>query len=152
MKQSFDLKKGVDFIGVTCVFLCHDGKGNFLMHKRSTKCRDEIGRWDTGSGSMEFGETPEQAVTREIIEEYCVKPTKLQFCGARNALRVNQYGEKTHWVALLYVAQVNPKKVSIGEPDKMAELGWFQMNKLPKPLHSAFKDQVKIIKKFGVKI
>ena len=151
MKKSFDLRKGVDCIGVTCVFLCHDGKGNFLMHKRSKNCRDEVGRWDTGSGSMEFGETPEQAVLREIKEEYCVEAKKLQFCGVRNALRMN--GEtKTHWVALLYVARVNPKHVSIGEPDKMDELGWFQMNKLPKPLHSAFKDQAKIIKKFGVKI
>lgn len=149
MKKSFDLKKGVDFIGVTCVFLCHDGQGNFLMHKRSKNCRDEIGRWDTGSGSMEFGETPEEAVTREIREEYCVKPTKLQFCGMRNALR-NNNGTPTHWVALLFVARVNPKKVAIGEPEKMEELGWFRLNKLPKPIHSAFHDQIKIIKKSGV--
>lgn len=121
------------------------------MHKRSSNCRDEIGRWDTGSGSMEFGETPEQAVTREIMEEYCVQPKKLQFCGVRNALRKNGV-VKTHWVALLFVAQVDSKKVQIGEPDKMEELGWFRMNKLPKPLHSAFLDQMKIINKFGVKI
>ncbi|MDP2838027.1 MAG: NUDIX domain-containing protein [Candidatus Moranbacteria bacterium] len=152
MKKSFDLKKGVDFIGVTCVFLCHDGQGNFLMHRRSKNCRDEIGKWDTGSGSMEFGETPEQAVTREIEEEYCVKPKKLQFAGIRNALRVNQHQEPTHWVALLFVAQVDSKKVRIGEPDKMEELRWFRMNELPKPLHSAFHDQVKTIKKFGVEI
>lgn len=151
MKKSFDLRKGVDFIGVTCVFLCHDGKGNFLMHKRSRNCRDEIGRWDTGSGSMEFGETPEEGISREIMEEYCVKPKKLQFCGVRNALRKNGT-TKTHWVALLYVAQVDPKKVKIGEPDKMEELGWFRSNKLPKPIHSAFRDQLKIIKKSGFKI
>ena len=151
MKKSFDLKKGVDFIGVTCVFLCHDGKGNFLMHKRSSNCRDEVGRWDTGSGSMEFGETPEEAVTREIEEEYCVKPKKLKFCGVRNALRMNG-DTKTHWIALLYVAEVNPKKVKIGEPDKMEELNWFRANKLPRPLHTAFSDQLRIIRKSGFKI
>lgn len=151
MKKSFDLRKGVDFIGVTCVFLCHDGKGNFLMHKRSNKCRDEIGHWDTGSGSMEFGETPEEGVTREIIEECCVKPKKLQFCGVRNALRKNG-ATNTHWIAFLFVVQVDPKKVKIGEPDKMEELAWFRSSKLPKPLHSAFRDQLKIIKKSGFKI
>ena len=151
MKKSFDLKKGVDFIGVTCVFLCHDGKGNFLMHKRSSNCRDEVGRWDTGSGSMEFGETPEEAVTREIEEEYCVKTKKLKFCGVRNALRMNG-DTKTHWIALLYVAEVNPKKVKIGEPDKMEELNWFRANKLPRPLHTAFSDQLRIIRKSGFKI
>ena len=39
-----DLKRGVNFIGVTCVFVCHDGKGRFLLHKRSKNCRDEQGR------------------------------------------------------------------------------------------------------------
>jgi 8-oxo-dGTP pyrophosphatase MutT (NUDIX family) len=151
MKKSLDLKKGVDFIGVTCVFFCHDGQGNLLMHKRSKNCRDEIGRWDTGSGSMEFGETPEQAVVREIGEEYCVKPKKLQLCGVRNVLRMNG-GTTTHWIAFLFVAFVDPKKVSIGEPEKMEELFWFRLAKLPKPLHSAFKDQLKMIRKSGIKI
>ena len=151
MKKSFDLKKGVDFIGLTCVFFCHDGDGNLLMHKRSKNCRDEIGRWDTGSGSMEFGETPERAVVREIQEEYSVQPKNLQFCGVRNVLRMNGTVQ-THWVAFVFVAQVNPKKVKIGEPEKMEELAWFPLTKLPKPLHSAFDAQLKMIKKFGVKI
>lgn len=151
MKKSFDLKKGVDFIGVTCVFLCHDGKGNLLMHKRSKNCRDEIGRWDTGSGSLEFGETPEQGVAREIQEEYCVKPKRLKPCGVYNALRKNGT-VKTHWIAFLFVAEVDPKKVKIGEPDKMEELGWFPMDKLPRPLHSGFRNQLKVIRKSGVKI
>ena len=151
MKQLFDLRKGVDFIGVTCVFLCHDGKGNFLMHKRSKNCRDEIGRWDTGSGSMEFGETPEQAVRREIKEEYCVTAKNLRFCGVRNALRTHN-GTKTHWVALLYVVQVDPKKVKIGEPDKMDEICWFRTDKLPRPIHSAFRDQLKIMRQSGMKL
>ncbi len=151
MKKSFDLKKGVDFIGVTASFYCHDGKGNFLMHKRSKNCRDEIGRWDAGSGSMEFGETPEEAAIREIGEEYCVKPKKLHLCGVRNVLRMNGK-QRTHWISFVFVAEVDPKKVKIGEPDKMDELGWFRMNKLPKPLHSVFMDQIKMIKKSGFKI
>ncbi len=151
MKKSFDLKKGVDFIGVTCVFYCHDGKGNLLMHKRSKNCRDEQGRWDTGSGSMEFGETPEEAVVREIQEEYCVKPNKVQLCGVRNVLRTNG-NTKTHWIAFVFVAQVNPKKVAIGESEKMEEFSWFRMDKLPKPLHSVFRAQLKMIQESGVKI
>ena len=38
MKKKKDLQGGVDYIGVTVVFYCHDGKGNFLMHKRSKNC------------------------------------------------------------------------------------------------------------------
>jgi len=35
------LKKGIDFTGVSIVYFCHDGKGNFLMQKRSQQARDE---------------------------------------------------------------------------------------------------------------
>ena len=56
-QQAHDLKRGIDYIGVTVVFYCHDGAGRLLLHKRSVACRDEQGRWDVGGGSMEFGET-----------------------------------------------------------------------------------------------
>lgn len=151
MKKSFDLRKGVDFIGVTCSFYCHDGKGNILMHKRSQNCRDEQGVWDGGSGSMEFGETFEEAVSREILEEYQVKPSKLELCGFKNVLRQNGK-TRTHWVACVFLARVNPKKVGIGEPKKMDEIGWFPVNRLPKNLHSQTRRDIKMIKKAGAKI
>jgi len=151
MKQSFDLKKGVDFIGVTCVFYCHDGKGNLLMHKRSKNCRDEQGRWDPGAGSMEFGETFFETAKREINEEYSVIPKNVQFWGASNVLRLN--GKKrTHWIALLFTAEVNPKKVKIGEPEKMDEIGFFPLSKLPKSLHSMVLPHLKMIRQAGAKI
>src|SRR3989338_5752465 len=136
-KQKY-LSPGVDYIGVTCVFYCHDGNGHLLLHKRSQKCRDERGAWDCGGGTMGFGETFESAVRREIKEEYCVRPTKLTFCGVTNVLRKNGK-TKTHWVALIFAAKVDPKKVKIGEPDKMEEIGWFRTNKLPRHLHSMLK-------------
>lgn len=30
-----ELQKGVDFVGVTIVYFCHDGAGRFVMSKRS---------------------------------------------------------------------------------------------------------------------
>lgn len=141
-----DLQRGVDYIGVTVVFYCHDGKGNFLMHKRSINCRDEIGCWDVGGGSMEFGETFEDAVRREIREEYCCEVKKLNFVTSYNVLRKNG-GKNTHWIALIFTARLDPKKVSIGEPDYMEEIGWFNLNNLPEPLHSQFYTFFDLIKK-----
>lgn len=133
-----ELKKGVDFIGVTCVFFCHDGKGNLLMHKRSQNCRDERGNWDVGGGSLEFGESFEEGTRREIKEEYCCDVSDLKFVEARNVLRVNHENKKTHWIALLFVAKVDPKQVKIGEPDAMEEIGWFTEKSWPEPMHSYF--------------
>ena len=141
-----ELKKGVDYIGITCVFYCHDGNGKVLMHKRSKNCRDEIGNWDVGGGSLKFGETFEQGVKREIKEEYCCEVLELKFLGAHNILRKNK-GKKTHWIGLLFLAKIDPKEVKVGEPDYMEELGWFSENNLPQPLHSHFYPFYELVKK-----
>jgi len=140
-----DAKRGVDYIGVTNVFFCHDGNGNLLLHKRSASCRDEQGRWDCGAGAMEFGETFEQAVAREIREEYGVEPSELVRVSATNVIRDN-HGVKTHWIAVIHVAKVDPSGVRIGEPEKMDEIGWFKVDELPEPLHSMLMRHFDLVK------
>jgi 8-oxo-dGTP diphosphatase len=147
--EKYDLKRGVDFIGITTVFFCHDGKGNFVMHKRSNKCRDEIGKWDFGGGAMEFGETFEEAVSREILEEYCTDIMDLKFLGAKNLLRRNG-NQNTHWIVLVFAALVDPKKVKIGDPEKMEELGWFTEDDFPSPPHSGLKLVFDVVKDAGI--
>lgn len=142
---AFNLRRGIDFIGVTVVFYCHDGKGKLLLSKRSNKCRDEQGRWDVGGGSMEHGETFEEAVYREIKEEYCSDVKNLQFATVKNVIReVN--GLTTHWVALLFVTQLDPAQVANGDPEKIDELGWFDLDNLPSPLHSKLSEHLASVK------
>jgi len=62
------MQKGTDFVGVTISFYCHDGAGRFLMARRSANCRDEHGRWDIGGGGLEFGESVEETLKKEIKE------------------------------------------------------------------------------------
>lgn len=61
---------GIDYTSIAVAFLCHDGQGNFAFHKRGPGARDLQGTWDCGGGKIEFGETPETALWREISEEY----------------------------------------------------------------------------------
>lgn len=63
------MKKGVDYTGVTVVYLCHDGEGHILFSKRSENCRDEHHTWDPGGGGLEFGDTVENTLKKEISEE-----------------------------------------------------------------------------------
>lgn len=144
-----DLKRGVDYIGVTVVFVCHDKDGRVLLHKRSQNCRDEQGRWDCGAGAMEFGESSfEEAVRREVIEEYCVDPTKIVHAGTTNVIR-EHIGKTTHWIAVLFSVYLDdPSAAKIGEPDKMDKIGWFHTHELPDPLHSQFHNHYEMIKKY----
>lgn len=143
-----DHKRGVDFIGVSCVFYCHDGKGKYLLHKRSQKARDEVGTWEAGAGAVEFGETFEQSVQREILEEYCCKPKKLKLVTVSNMIRENK-GIKTHWVAVIFTAMLDPKKTKIGDPQKMDALGWFSADNLPSPLHSKYLEFLGPVRKIN---
>lgn len=140
------MKPGVNYIGVTCVFYCHDGKGRLLLQKRTRKCRDEHGCWDCGGGSMKFGETFEETIKRELKEEYCVKPIKMKRVGVNNIIRIHD-SIKTHWVAIIFAVQVNPKKVTIGDEEMIEEIGWFKPNRLPKPLHSMYLTHLQFVKK-----
>jgi ADP-ribose pyrophosphatase YjhB (NUDIX family) len=142
-----DFLRGVDCIGVTCVFWCHDGKGKILFHKRSEHCRDEQGRWDPGGGAMEIGETFEECVRREMKEEYDLEPLKIEYVMTKNVLREHG-GRKTHWIKNIFWVLVDPAYAKIGEPKKMDAIGWFTTDNLPSPLHSQIPYEVEILKKY----
>lgn len=128
---------GIDCIGVSTPFYCHDGKGKFLFAKRSDKCRDEHGAWDTGSGKLEFGLSIEENILKEVKEEYGCKGTIQELLPAHSILRTYN-GQPTHWVAIPAFVLVNPKEVKLKEPEKFTELGWFTLDHLPQPLHTGF--------------
>lgn len=130
--------KGVDYIGVGATSLVHDGKGNLLLQKRGPEARDERGAWDLCGGSIEFGDTIEDTIRKELMEELCVEPLEMEFLTVYDAHRQTEDGKSTHWVAIIYAVRVDPAKVKIGEPHKIAELGWFTSKTLPSPLHSQF--------------
>jgi 8-oxo-dGTP pyrophosphatase MutT (NUDIX family) len=118
---------------VSVVFVCDDGAGRVLLARRGPGARDEPGAWDCGAGALEFGETFEQAVRREVREEYATAPRAVDLCAVRTVLRDDP---PSHWVALVFRVRVDPATVSIGEPHKFDALGWFAPGELPSPRHS----------------
>ncbi len=131
------MQKGTDFVGVAIVYFCYDADGRFLMAKRSANCRDEHGKWDIGGGGLEFGESVEETLKKEIKEEYCTDVLASEFLGYRDVHREHD-GKKTHWVALDFKVLVDPATVANGEPHKFDELKWFNRNSIPadSELHS----------------
>lgn len=106
-----------------------------LLARRAAGARDESGTWDTGAGALEFGETFEQAVTREVTEEYLATPLEIVTLGVRNVLRAG-----SHWVAVVFAVRIDPGAVGIGEPHKFDEIGWFRPDSLPAPVHSQLRE------------
>jgi len=129
------IENGIDCIGITLIFFCHDGAGKYLLNKRSEFCRDEHGRWDPGGGALKFGESVETGLFREVAEEYRVIPQQIKFLGYRDTHRIAD-GKKSHWVTLDFKVMVDPNEVKNGEPEKFEAVEWFSLSDLPFPLHS----------------
>jgi ADP-ribose pyrophosphatase YjhB (NUDIX family) len=141
------MKVGIDCIGVSTSFYCHDQKGKWLMHKRSQNCRDEKGTWDSGGGKLEFGLTLEENVLKEIREEYGCDAVIEEQLPAITLLRKSPEGANTHWIIIPFILSLteeNRKKVKIGDPEKIAEIGWFTLSNLPHPLHSGFQKTIRV--------
>lgn len=130
-----DMIKGVDYPGIAVIFFCHDGNGSYLVHRRSANTRDEQGCWDVGGGGVRHGELLEDALRRETKEEYCADIIEHEFLGFREVHRiVNE--TPTHWLAFDFKVRVDPLYVKNGDSEKIDEIGWFEINSLPGPLHS----------------
>ncbi|GGS96703.1 hypothetical protein GCM10010156_63620 [Planobispora rosea] len=129
---------------VSCVFVCHDGEGRVLLARRGAGARDEPGTWDCGAGALEYGETFEAAVAREVREEYSAEALEIETIGVRNVLRGDPV--TSHWVAVVFAVRVDPGEVAIGEPHKFDELGWFAPDALPDPLHSQLPESLRLLR------
>lgn len=131
------IQKGIDCIGITVSFFCHDGEGNFLLARRGKNARDEQGKWDIGGGAVELGQTIDDCVASEISEEYCTQVISKEFLGYQDVFRTHE-GQATHWVALYFKVLVDPSTVRNGEPHKLDEVKWFTRDTMPSDgeLHS----------------
>ncbi|MCI5108463.1 MAG: NUDIX domain-containing protein [Candidatus Pacebacteria bacterium] len=115
--------------------MCHDGNGRYLLNKRSVNCRDEHGRWDIGGGGIEFGDTIEDTLKKELEEEFGCSVLEFSTLGTREIHREHE-GKKTHWVSFDHKVLINPEEVENREPHKFDDLGWFKLDEFPEPMHS----------------
>lgn len=126
------MKRGIDYIGVSVGAMLFNDRGELFLSKRSSQTSNEAGCWETPGGSVEFGETLEAAVRREIGEEYGVEIEILdRFPAADHIIP----GERQHWVATTFLAKIREGQAArIMEPHKCEAIGWFPLDGLPEPL------------------
>lgn len=125
-------RKGIDYIGVSAGAMIFNDKGELFLSKRSKLTTNERGSWETPGGSVHLRETLENAVRREIKEEYGVDIEIRSQFPAHDHIIPNDH---QHWVATTFLAKVvKGQTPKIMEPEKCDAIGWFDLERLPKPL------------------
>jgi len=125
-------KPGIDFpgVGAGLVILRDDGK---VLLCRRLKA-PEAGFWNIVGGKVDTMEHSSEAARREAEEETGLKVGKVDFlCMTEEIIEA----DRQHWISLIYVTRDFTGDPTLTEPDKLSDIGWFDLKDLPQPL-SAF--------------
>ncbi|MFZ2025467.1 MAG: NUDIX domain-containing protein [Microgenomates group bacterium] len=126
------MKAGIDYIGISVGALIFNKEGKILLCKRSQQAKNERGCWEAPGGAVEFGETLEHAIIREMKEELGIELEIQKQLPAADHIIPDDH---QHWVPTSFICRIKNNKVpKIMEPTKCDAIGWFALDDLPKPL------------------
>lgn len=123
------MQAGVDYIGVGVGALILNDKGQVFMGLRGPKARNEQGKWEIPGGAVEWGETFEQALVREVFEEYGITVRVIRLLQICDHII---YAENQHWVSPTYICEIIEGEPCINEPEKCSDFGWFTLEEAQK--------------------
>jgi 8-oxo-dGTP diphosphatase len=131
---------GQDYIGVGVGALIFDENDKVFLAQRGPEARNERGTWEFPGGSVSYGETLEEAIVREIDEEYGMRIRVGELLDVIDHLLPE---EGQHWVSPTFVAKHVSGEARILEPHKCTGIGWFTLDTLPAPLSVVSAQNVK---------
>jgi len=115
--------------GIVFVFDC---EGRILLQKRA-----DDHTWCVPGGSMELGETPEQAARREAFEETGLVLGELEFfsiISGEEAHHIYPNGDEVYALDINYICRKYSGELRMQE-DEVLELGFFDIEELPDDLY-----------------
>ncbi len=122
--MSNNLKAGTDYIGVGVGALIFNQNKELLLMKRGQAAKNEVNKWEIPGGEIQFKETLETALKREIREEVGLEIAVIELLQVIDHI-IPQ--EKQHWIALTYICQIKHGQPTIMEPRKCEQLAWFSL-------------------------
>lgn len=120
------MNPGKDFIGLGCGVMIFSEKKEILLLKRARNRKSNPGMWERPGGGIEMGETIEETLKREVIEEIGVDIGELEFQDF-----VQMPNEGSHWIGFSYTGKIISGEPKNLEPDKCDEIRWFPLDELP---------------------
>jgi len=135
------MKPWIDYIGIGWWAIIVNNKNEVLLVQRSLNSRTEPWTWSRPWGQVEFWESIEAAIEREIYEEVwiIIKVTKF--------LEVTQTISKesnTHWLAFGYMADYISGEITNKEPENHTAVQWFPINNLPDNLNEYTRNSLDV--------
>ncbi len=141
------MKKGIDYIGVGIGAVIIDKNGKMLLSQRGPKAKNERGKWEFPGGGVEFGDTMEATIKREMKEELGIEITTYEQLPVLDHI-IKEEGQ--HWITSGFISRIKKGKPTIKEPEKCSALGWFSLSEMRKMnLSVPTKAYMKILKKIG---
>ena len=128
---------GIDFPGVGCgLVIRRDGK--VLLYKRVKS--PEAGHWSIAGGKVDHMEHAVEAARREAEEESGLTIGNVRFlCISEQIIPA----DRQHWLSLIYVTDDVTGTAQLTEPDKLSDMGWFDVDDLPSPLSLFARDAIR---------
>ncbi|SMF68792.1 ADP-ribose pyrophosphatase YjhB, NUDIX family [Xaviernesmea oryzae] len=125
-------KPGIDFPGVGAGLAILREDGRVLLCRRLKA--PEAGFWSIVGGKVDLMEPSSEAARREAEEESGLRIGKVDYlCTVEEIVEA----DRQHWISLIYITRDFSGEPTLAEPDKLSEIGWFDLSDLPQPL-SAF--------------
>ncbi|PYD74972.1 NUDIX domain-containing protein [Novacetimonas pomaceti] len=122
---------------VGCGALVRRDDGRILLVRRRRP--PEAGHWGLPGGKVDWMETLEHAVRREVEEETGLRVHLSRLLCVVDHLTPASVGEAaSHWVAPVYLATpVTSTRAELREPEALSAVDWFAPDDLPAPLTQA---------------
>jgi 8-oxo-dGTP diphosphatase len=122
------MKKGTDYIGVGAGAVIFSPEGKVFLARRGKEAGNETGKWEFPGGGVEFNETLEHALVREVNEEYGFEIAVLELLDVVDHIIP---AEKQHWISPTFICTVKSGTPVIREPHKCEAIGWFDLDRIP---------------------
>lgn len=123
------MKKGKNYIGVAVGALIFNEEGKVLLGERGKAARDDLGKWDFPGGAVDFKESCEDAIKREVFEEFDIY---IELIELLNLVENILPEEGKHWIGPAYIAKQVSGEVKIVEKDKFRKFEWIELKDITK--------------------
>ena len=122
--------EGITKVAVNMLVI-KDGKALFLKRKGGSGDK----KWCMPGGHLEFKEKLLKGAVREVKEE-----TNIKVKNARFLCVSDDVFTKKHYITVFFVADHASGIPKITEKDRFYDIGWFPLDKPPKPLFGGTKN------------